>query len=218
MPGSPFHPNGCSPRSYARARCARCCRNGVFHLSICGRYFRPGARRPQKHELLSISSNATLIPNRKLGSIRDECPSGESARRTSISSILPSVQCFGALSKVTPLSGVAHPEPARRSVTPCPPQARIIRRALPQHLLLALPSSVCFRCCGIRSKQPSRSDFAFALARAGRSSPAYKGRTLPRTRFCRPGSASNRISMSNSIEIWSFAAAAEVFIPRRNRV
>jgi hypothetical protein len=59
------------------------------------------------------------------------------------------------------------------------------------------------------AKQPSRSDLAFI------GNP--QGPTSPRTTFCRHGSASDRISMSNSIASCSSAAAVETSIPERNK-
>jgi hypothetical protein len=43
-------------------------------------------------------------------------------RRTSIYSIPPGIQRLGAISQGDTRSGIAHPEPAREGVSPCPPK------------------------------------------------------------------------------------------------
>src|SRR5258708_35058704 len=123
MSGCPSHPNGCSPRNCARVPCVRCCRNGVFHLSIYGRYFRPGEQRPRKHGLLSISSNAALTRDKEL---IEAAPSPAQMRRTSIYSIRPGSQRLGGRSKVMPEAVLLIPSPREGSVTPCPAQPRIV--------------------------------------------------------------------------------------------
>src|SRR5258705_5905692 len=66
-------------------------------------------------------------------------------RRTSIYSIPPGIQRLGAISQGDTRSGIAHPEPAREEVSPCPPNQRSIPRVLPRSSRLVLSYLAYFR-------------------------------------------------------------------------
>ena len=100
-------------------------------------------------------------------------------RRTGIYSIPPSIQCRGAISQGDTTSGIAHPEPARRSVTRVYLKQESFGERCRSTRCRRCTVRLAFTCCSVRSKQPSRSDLAFALARADWSSAAYEGGRSP---------------------------------------
>ena len=101
-------------------------------------------------------------------------------RRTGIYSIPPGIQRRGAISQGDTTSGIAHPEPARRSVSHVYLKQESFGEPCRSTRCRRCTVRFAFTCCSVRSKQPGRSDLAFALARADRSSAAYEGERSPR--------------------------------------
>src|SRR5882672_1692925 len=96
-------------------------------------------------------------------------------RRTSSYSIPPGIQRHGAIGQGDTTSGIAHPDPARRSVTHVYLKQESFGERCRSTRCRRCTVRFAFTCCSVRSKQPGRSDLAFALARADRSSAAYEG-------------------------------------------
>jgi hypothetical protein len=78
-------------------------------------------------------------------------------RRTSINRSRPAFSVFGAISQGDTRSGIAHPEPAREGVSPCPPNQRAFDECCRGRRGWYCPIWPAFAGNGgVRSKQPDR--------------------------------------------------------------
>jgi hypothetical protein len=125
----PFYPeahrsNGCS--THPGTTLGRCTlgANGVEPAAARSVSGIPTSRDSESAGFCRFSSNVASIRDKGL---MEATPFPAQMRRTSIYSIPSGIQRPGAISQGGTKSGIAHPEPAREGVSPCPSNLRSVR-------------------------------------------------------------------------------------------
>ena len=125
----PFYPeahrsNGCSTHPGTTLGRRTLGANGVEPAAARSVNGIPTGSDSESAGFCRFSSNVASIRNKGL---MEATPFPAQMRRTSIYSIPSGIQRPGAISQGGTKSGIAHPEPAREGVSPCPSNHRSVR-------------------------------------------------------------------------------------------